>query len=119
MGKILAEANVKNLNNGSKSKNLEFLVDTGSTYIVLPKNVIEELELKIHGKRELEIADGRKEEFEWGGCEIEYDGLSGICEFIVGLEGSRALLGYIFLETLGLEPDPKNQILKRGELPII
>ena len=46
MGKTTLKCMVMNPKDTSKSKELEFLVDTGSTLVVLPENISEELSLE-------------------------------------------------------------------------
>lgn len=93
------------------SEQLEALVDTGATYTVLPKAVVERLGLVSQESREFVLADGRRTSLEVGEALITLEGRSHHSVCIFGEEGSEPLLGAVTLEEFGLGIDPVNQKL--------
>ena len=57
MGHTFVKAKIINPKSG-KSKELEFLVDSGTTESVIPEEIATELELEYLGDEEVKIADG-------------------------------------------------------------
>jgi clan AA aspartic protease len=91
---------------GKRYEAVEALVDTGSTYTWVPRDVLQHLRVEPVGRREFETADGRVIERDVGRTWIRIDGHSEITLVVFGEEGSRALLGAYTLEGFGLAPDP-------------
>ena len=96
---------------GHRFERIEALVDTGSTYLVVPKNLLDELGCRRIGKRPFGLADDRVVEYEVGVVTLRLNGeaLPVLCVF--GDEGSDALLGAVALETFLLAADPVNGTL--------
>jgi predicted aspartyl protease len=82
---------------------VDVLVDTGATYTVLPRALLEELGVVAHTRASFVIADGREIELEIGWASIRIDGRQ---ERSLVVFGDAALLGAFSLEALRLEPDP-------------
>ena len=74
MSHVKVRAKVWNIEDPSKFREVEMLVDTGSTYTILPRSLLEELGVKPIGKRKLKLADGRIIEREVGMIGIEVEG---------------------------------------------
>ncbi|HWO00877.1 MAG TPA: retroviral-like aspartic protease family protein [Blastocatellia bacterium] len=85
------------------------LVDTGAVRTVLPFHVVEQLDLRLRGKRVVELADGRKETVLTGAVEIEIDGRNTIEDALV--LGDEVIVGQTVLETLDLLVDCANRRL--------
>lgn len=98
---------------------IEALVDTGATYTVVPKDVLERLGITPQLRRRFRVADGRVVELNmaWAVMRVEGEMTYTLCVF--GESGSDALLGAFTLESLGLGVDPVNQRLVPVELPLI
>ena len=90
---------------------LDFLVDSGANYTVLPKSVWKTLKLKPKRVAQFVLADGTKIERHIGECLIELE--LGDCHtpVVLGEEGDEPLLGVVTLEQLGLVLNPFNRSL--------
>ena len=88
------------------SIDVDFMVDSGATYSLLPKNVWEKLKLKPLSEMKFSLADGtiikRKISEVW----IEYKGKGRTSPVILGEQKDDALLGAVTLETMGLMLNP-------------
>lgn len=114
MSHVKVRAKVWNIEDPSKFREVEMLVDTGSTYTILPRSLLEELGVKPIGKRKLKLADGRIIEREVGMIGIEVEGEKIHTPVIFGDEGIY-LLGIVTLEELGLELDLSTGKLKHAD----
>lgn len=88
------------------------LVDTGATTLCLPADIIAQLGLKILKKVVIETATGISEARIFQDAKVSLLGREGTFECLELPGGSRALLGVIPMEALGIEIDLKNQALK-------
>jgi clan AA aspartic protease len=96
-----------------RSVEIEALVDTGATMLMLPADVVERLGLPTRGYRNVRHADARTEEVAWvGGVHIEIRGRNTIVSALVGPVGSTALIGQIPLEEMDFVVDPKSRELR-------
>jgi clan AA aspartic protease len=93
---------------------IEALVDTGATMLMLPADVVARLGLRESGpKRKVRYADGRVGEVPWvGGVRVRLCGREGIFDALVESPGTTALIGQIPLEELDLHVDPKSRCLR-------
>jgi len=81
------------------------LVDTGSTSLILPKDVAEKLEVQAQGEMEVELANGEIRKVDYGVIEVEIAGRRA--PFITAIvEGGEVCVGVEALERLGLTVDP-------------
>lgn len=89
---------------------IDALVDTGATMLVLPVDVVDALGVRRSGTRKVKYADGRVEAVPWvGGVRIEILGREMTCDALVVPEGATPLIGQIPLEGLDLVVDPKSR----------
>ncbi|MBI5486679.1 MAG: clan AA aspartic protease [Deltaproteobacteria bacterium] len=89
---------------------LEALVDTGATMLMLPADVVSALGLAERSGRRVRYADGRVREVPLvGGVSIEILGRSMLGEALVEAAGTTPLIGQIPLEALDLVVDPKSR----------
>jgi clan AA aspartic protease len=96
-----------------RSLEIEALVDTGATMLMLPADVVERLGLKEKGRRKVRYANGREDEVPWvGGVRVTILGRDMIASALVEPAGTTALIGQIPLEELDLLVDPKSRSLK-------
>jgi len=99
----------------SRSRELELLVDTGSTYTWTPRSVLEDLSIKPTVIRNFRTIDGRTLKREVGEVVMEYAG-DRATRMVVFAEPSDAhVLGVDALEGLGLEIDPVTRKLRKAE----
>lgn len=101
----------------SKKEKLQFLVDSGAVYSVVPEKVLRKLGVKPHSKEEFILADGTKIERERGDALFFYDGKRGASPVIFGKRGDGVLLGAVTLESLGFVLDPIRRRLR--SLPML
>ena len=96
-----------------RSVEIEALVDTGATMMMLPADVVERLGVPIKGRRKVRYADARVEEVPWvGQIKIELRGRDALISALVGPAGSTALIGQIPLEEMDFVVDPKSRELR-------
>ena len=94
-----------------RSEELDALVDTGATMLVLPADVCRRLGLRFERqKRKVRYADGRVARVPWvSGVRIEILGRQMTCDALVEPRRTTALVGQIPLEGLDLVVDPKSR----------
>ena len=90
-----------------------FLVDTGATDCLVPRQHLEAIGLTPRGSRVYEPADGSELRLDVALAEIEFMGEFTGGTVIFGDHGAEPLLGVTALESVGIEVDPRNQQLKR------
>lgn len=87
---------------------IEALVDTGATMLVLPADVCRALGVREMGRRWVRYADGRRRAVPWvGDLLAEILGRQMMCEALVEDEGTTPLIGQIPMEALNLLVNPK------------
>jgi clan AA aspartic protease len=91
---------------GERYERVEALVDTGSTYTVVPRSMLERLGVRRHARDRFRLADGRVMEEDVGQTWIRIDSRSAIRLVVFGDEDVAPLLGADTLEGLLLAPDP-------------
>lgn len=117
MGLTVLEVEVGNQANPDIMEKLEFLVDSGAIYSVVPAPVLENLGIKPLGKQVFRLADGTKITRKKSGALFRYGDKFGVTDVIFGEEGDSMLLGALTLEALSLALDPIKRELR--ELPLI
>ena len=91
---------------GERWKSVEALVDTGATYPVIPRPLLESLAVPRLERRPFALADGRTVEYDVGIATLRIDDRSLPILCVFGEPGSQPLLGAVALETFGLAADP-------------
>lgn len=117
MGITILEIEVGNPANPKALVTVEFLVDSGAIYSVVPKKVLRQLGIKPIAEQEFRLADGSKIKRKKGGAFFKYGDAVGVADVIFGEQGDSNLLGAFTLEALGLALDPLRRELK--PLPMI
>lgn len=90
-----------------------FLVDTGATDSLVPRDELESIGLKAKGRRSYELADGSELQMDITTADIEFMGEIVGGTIIMGDPGTEPILGVTALESVGIDVDPRNQTLKR------
>ena len=90
-----------------------FLVDTGATDCLVPRQHLESIGLVPEGQRRYGLADGREVRLDIAVARIEFMGEFVGATVVFGEENAEPLLGVTALESMGIEVDPLNQTLKR------
>ena len=100
----------------AKSKECDFLVDSGAVYSVLPKEVLRRLGIKPTSHEEFTLANGETIRSPVGNAYFEYRGKIRAAPVIFGEKGIF-LLGATTLEALGMILDPIRRELR--PLPMV
>jgi predicted aspartyl protease len=100
-------------------RTLEFLVDSGATYTLLPLDVWQAIGLRPKRTVAFSLADGTKIERHVSECHITLEVGDGYSPVILGEPGDEALLGVVTLENLGLVFNPFNRTLHPMRLLLV
>jgi clan AA aspartic protease len=117
MGLNILEIEIGNPANPELTEKLEFLIDSGAIYSVVPTPILERLGIKPLSEQEFRLADGTKIVRKKGIALFRYRNKIGGADVIFGEEGDSVLLGAFTLEALGFALDPFKRELK--PLPMI
>jgi clan AA aspartic protease len=117
MGLTTLEIEVGNPANRQAIEKVEFLIDSGAIYSVVPTPILERLGIQPLAAQEFRLADGTKITRQKGIALFKYGDRIGGTDVIFGEEGDSVLLGALTLEALGLSLDPLRRDLK--PLPMI
>ena len=96
---------------------VEFLIDSGAIYSVVPKPILKRLGIRPIAEEEFRLADGRRIVRKKGVALFRYEDRVGGADVIFGEKGDSKLLGALTLEALGLALDPLKRELK--PLPMV
>jgi len=117
MGITFIGIDVANPATPEETERVEFLVDSGAVYSVVPTPVLERLGIRPLAQQQFRLADGSKVVRKKGVAVFRHGELVGGADVIFGEEGDSNLLGALTLEALGLSLDPLRRELK--PLPMI
>ena len=117
MGITTLKLQVANPATPGKTETLEFIVDSGAVYSVVPAQVLRRLQIKPIAKEEFRLADGSTIIRKKGVVLFKYGDKRGGADAIFGEKEDATLLGVLTLEALGLALDPLRRELK--PLPMI
>ncbi len=117
MGLTFLEIEVGNPANPKITKSVEFLVDSGAIYSVVPTAILKKLGIKPFTKEEFILANGEKIVRKKGGALFKYGEKVGVADVIFGESEDSTLLGALTLGALSLMLDPLRRELK--PLPMI
>ena len=117
MGLTVLRIEVGNPADPEHTETLDFLVDSGAVYSVVPSPVLARLGIKPIAEQEFRLADGTCITRRKGIALFKYRGAIGGADVIFGEETDSVLLGAMTLEALGLALDPLKRELR--PLPMI
>lgn len=106
MGATRKRLFVKESQKSRRRIEVQFLIDSGAIYSVVPSKQLKILGLKPYKNVEFVLADGTKISRKVGDAYFEFRGEGGAAPVIFGEENDEALLGVTTLESLGLVLDP-------------
>lgn len=112
MGMTVLPLEVGNPANPEVTERLDFLIDSGAVYSVVPAPVLERLGIRPLREEEFRLADGTRIRRKKGVALFKYADRVGGADVIFGEEGDSVLLGAMTLEALGLSLDPIRRELK-------
>ncbi len=96
---------------GTRFESVEALVDTGATYTLLPREILERLGVQPEEEWPFVLADGRELACGIAWVRVRIDGRSQPTIAVFGLPGAEPLLGVFTLEGFRLAADPVNRRL--------
>jgi clan AA aspartic protease len=100
-----------------RSVEVEALVDTGATTLILPADLVEALGVSEFRRVDVRLADGTDRSVPVvGDLRIEILGRDMVCDALVTPKGSTPLIGQIPLERLDLVVNPKSRELMANPL---
>lgn len=117
MGLTVLEIEVGNPARPDVTEPIEFLIDSGAIYSVVPAPVLERLGIGPLVEQKFRLADGTSITRKKGGALFKYGDRIGVADVIFGEEADSILLGAFTLEALGLALDPLRRELR--PLPMI
>jgi clan AA aspartic protease len=112
MGLTVVEVEVANPSRPRKREPIEFLVDSGAIYSVVPIPVLRRLGIRPVSTEEFRLADGTKIVRKKGVALFRLGERVGGADVIFGEESDSILLGALTLEALGLVLDPLKRVLR-------
>ena len=112
MGLTVITINVGNPAKPQKTVPVEFLVDSGAIYSVVPSAILKKLGLSPLSEESFTLANGQKIKRKKGIALFKFQGKLGGADVIFGEQGDSTLLGAFTLEALGLALDPLKRELK-------
>lgn len=113
MGVVNANVVIRNPADRRQSWEGRFLVDTGATDSLVPRQHLEAIGLKPEAQRTYILADGSEVRLDVAVARIELLGEIVGGTVLFGAADAEPLLGVTALESLGIEVDPLNQQLKK------
>jgi len=124
VGKVAEKVKVTNLLDPSKSLEIEAVVDTGATMLVLPRHIVERLGLRKVEEVKVRYANNNVETKQmFGVVTLELHGRSGNFDVPAEAEGAQALIGQIVLERLDLVIEPSTRRVtpnpRSPEMPMV
>jgi len=117
MGLTVLKIEVGNPAKPEVTEKVEFLVDSGAIYSVVPSGILKRLGIKPLAEEEFRLANGERITRKKGIALFKYLDKIGGADVIFGEKDDSTLLGAFTLESLGLILDPLKRQLKT--LPMI
>ncbi len=112
MGKVIEKVKITNLLEPARRIEVEAVIDTGATMVVLPQNVVGQLGLRKIREVRVKYANNKTElKSIYGVVTIEIKGRTGNFDVLAEVEGSQPLIGQVVLEILDLVVDPRTRSL--------
>ncbi len=112
MGKVIEKVKITNVFEPKKSMEIDALIDTGATMVVLPQNIVNKLGLRKVREVKVRYANNKVEmKPVYRAVIIEILGREGTFDVICEEEGSQPLIGQVVLEVLDLVVDPRTRKL--------
>lgn len=124
MGKVIEKVRITNLFEPAQFVEVEAVIDTGATMLVLPQNVIQRLGLRKMREVTVRYANTKTEiKSLYGVVTVEIRGRAGEFNVLEEAEGCQPLVGQIVLEQLDLVVDPTTKAVmpnpRSPEMPMV
>jgi len=111
MGITTAILRVREHRKADKYADVEFLVDSGAVYSVVPGKVLDQLEIEPYKEMSFSLADGTTLKRRVSSAYFELEGEGGPAPVVYGEEGDSALFGATTLGSIGLVLNPFTRTL--------
>ena len=112
MGKVIEKVKLTSLFEPKESVEVDAVIDTGATMVVLPKDIVDALGLRKVREVKVRYANNKVEMRPiYGVVTIELKGRSANLDVLVEEKGSQPLIGQVLLELLDLVVEPKTRKL--------
>ena len=111
MGITNAILKVKEHRKSEKIAEVNFLVDSGAIYSLVPGAILDELEIEPYKEMSFSLADGTVLKRKVCSAYFEFGGEGGPAPVVYGEPGDEPLLGATTLESLGLVLNPFTRTL--------
>jgi clan AA aspartic protease len=106
MGITFLTAEIANPHDPKREAEIEFLVDTGALYSVVPSNIARELGLKKLEREQFTLADGTHKSYDVSEAVFKIGGRRATSKVVFGPASVTPLLGVLTMESLGLMVNP-------------
>jgi predicted aspartyl protease len=116
MGLTSLSVEVGNVGQMDVMRPLEFVLDSGLIYSVVPRGVLKDLGIRSIARHEFRLGDGSRVARDKGVALFRYGDRTGGTDVIFGETGDDTILGELTLAALGLALDPLRR--KLIELPM-
>ncbi len=113
MGATYVTVTIRNLAQPERPWDGLFLVGTGATDCLVPRQHLESIGIVPGGQRIYSLADGNDITMDIAAAQVEFMGEFVGATIIFGDDNAEPLLGVTALESVGIDVDPLNQTLKR------
>ena len=113
MGAIRVTVSIRNPAEPDRAWQGLFLVDTGATDCLVPRQHLESIGITPGGQRIYGLEDGNEVRKDIAAARIEFMGEFVGGTIVFGEEGAEPLLGATALASAGIEIDPHDQTLHR------
>lgn len=111
MGITIAILRVREHRKSKDFADVEFMVDSGAVYSLVPGKVLDEIGIEPYKEMSFSLADGTTIKRKISSAYFEYKGDGGPAPVIYGEEGDTPLLGATTLESMGLVLNPFTRTL--------
>ncbi len=112
MGITILTVGVRNPADRKKVAAVEFVVDSGAIYSVVPSRVLRRLGIRPDRTEDFTLADGSHARRRMGDAIFEINGRKGASPVIFGEKDDATLLGAVTLEAVGMMLDPLKRQLR-------
>lgn len=111
MGITNAILTVKEHRKSEKVAEVNFLIDSGAVYSLVPGKILDQLDIEPYKEMSFSLADGTTLKRKVCSAYFEFEGEGGPAPVVYGEEGDEPLLGATTLESLGLVLNPFTRTL--------
>ena len=111
MGITNAILRVREHRKSEKFADVEFLVDSGAVYSLVPGRILDELDIEPYREMSFSLADGTTIKRKISSAYFEFEGEGGLAPVVYGEKGDTPLLGATTLESIGLVLNPFSRTL--------